>query len=252
MKALWQIILQFLWRLRPVQALEVNLRDAITAGLALFADDLELEALATDRTYRQTIAAALFDAHRKLDLLIYHRACELAGVTTHLGFKPDYSWTHSSTDVIALWKSFHRFLEKFDDYERYAIKRAERLKREDTTICPSLRNSPDCLEATHHATAFAGSALATDTALSVLPRRRRGRWIARTRAQDGRGCALARGSALARGPPLTPRNHTLPTVHRLSASRLRSRPHIRNIPKSSSHIARAVAHAKKTGLSPTP
>ena len=30
MKALWQIILQFLWRLRPVQALEVNLRDAIT------------------------------------------------------------------------------------------------------------------------------------------------------------------------------------------------------------------------------
>ncbi|RYZ11762.1 MAG: hypothetical protein EOO70_09510 [Myxococcaceae bacterium] len=175
MKALWQIILQFLWRLRPVQALEVNLRDVITMGLALFADDLELEALATDKAYRQTIAAALFDAHRKLDLLIYHRACELAGVTTRLGFQPDYAWTHSSTDVVALWRSFHRFLEKFDDYERYAVKRAERLRREDTTISPSLRDSPDRLDATHHATAFAGSALSTDTALAVLPRQRRGR-----------------------------------------------------------------------------
>ena len=60
--------------------------------------------------------------------------------------------------MIALWKSFHRFLEKFDDYERYAVKRAERLKREDIAIPPSLRDSPDRLDATHHATAFAGSA----------------------------------------------------------------------------------------------
>ena len=59
MKALWQIILAILWRLRPVQALEVNLSDIIQIGLSMFADDEEVEDLFRDPAYRQTIAAAL-------------------------------------------------------------------------------------------------------------------------------------------------------------------------------------------------
>ena len=39
MNALWQIILRILWRLRPVMALEVNLRDVIAVGFALITDD---------------------------------------------------------------------------------------------------------------------------------------------------------------------------------------------------------------------
>jgi hypothetical protein len=196
MKALWQIILQILWRLRPVQALEVNLRDVIDMGLAMFADDLALDDITHDPAYRSTLAAAFFDAHRKLDLLIYLRACEIAGVRAKItSFKPDYSHTSSSADLIKLWRSFLRLVAKFDDYERYAVKRAERLKREDTTIPPSLRDSPLRLDAPHRATSpgFAGGGPTTHTDLEVLPRQRRGRWIARPCAQDGGGCALARG-----------------------------------------------------------
>ncbi len=135
MKALWQIILAILWRLRPVQALEVNLRDVIDIGLAMFADDLALDDITHDPAYRSTLAAAFFDAHRKLDLLIYLRACEIAGIRPRItSFKPDYSHTHKSTDLIALWRSFQRLVAKFDDYERYAVKRAERLKREPDNL----------------------------------------------------------------------------------------------------------------------
>ena len=131
MKALWQIILAILWRLRPVQALEVNLRDIIEMGLAMFADDLGVEDLAADPAYRATIAAALADAHRKLDLLIYLRACELTGKRINPnGFQPNYAHTHGSAGLNALWRTFHRLIARFDDYERLAAKRAEGLKRE--------------------------------------------------------------------------------------------------------------------------
>ena len=204
MKALWQIILQILWRLRPVQALEVNLRDVIDMGLAMFADDLALDDITHDPAYRSTLAAAFFDAHRKLDLLIYLRACEIAGVRAKItSFKPDYSHTSSSADLIKLWRSFLRLVAKFDDYERYAVKRAERLKREDTTIPPSLRDSPLRLDATHRSTSpgFAGGGPTTHTALEVLPRQRRGRWIGASSRRDGGGCVLARGCLRTRGPP---------------------------------------------------
>jgi hypothetical protein len=192
MKSLWQIILSILWRLRPVQALEVNLNDVITMGLALFADDLE--DLAQDPAYRSTLAAAFFDAHRKLDLLIYLRACEIAGVRPRItSFKPDYSHTHASTDVLALWKSFHRLVAKFDDYERYAIKRAERLRADENdyplrlaatlqSTSPSLR----LVEANH--------LRPLNVQIASPCAQHWGRWIARPCAQDGGGaCAFARG-----------------------------------------------------------
>ncbi|RYG32553.1 MAG: hypothetical protein EON93_11035, partial [Burkholderiales bacterium] len=63
MKALWQIILAILWRLRPVQALEVNLHDIIQLGFQIFTEDDDLARLGADLAYRRTIAAAMFDAH---------------------------------------------------------------------------------------------------------------------------------------------------------------------------------------------
>ncbi len=215
MKALWQIILAILWRLRPVQALEANLAHIIQLCLGMFSDEDAIDDLTFDPAYSQTIAAAFFDAHRKVDLLIYLRACEIVGVRPIINsFKPDFRWTHSSTNLIALWRSFQRLAAKFADYERYAIKRAERLRREDTTLCPSLRASPLRLDATHRSTSpgFAGGGPTTHTALEVLPRQRRGRWRAHTCARDGGGCASSRGCLRSTGPPFLSQSPN-PTAH---------------------------------------
>ena len=83
MYELSQIILWILWRLRPAMAVETNLVDIIRLGFALFADGETLEAMAADPAHC-TIIAATADAHAKLDLMIYLRACELAGVQAHL------------------------------------------------------------------------------------------------------------------------------------------------------------------------
>jgi hypothetical protein len=191
MKSLWQIILSILWRLRPVQALEVNLNDVITMGLALFADDIE--DLAQDPAYRSTLAAAFFDAHRKLDLLVYLRACEIAGVRAKItSFKPDYSHTRSSADLMKLWRSFQRLLAKFDDYERYAIKRAERLRAYENDyplrLAATLQSTSPALRAVEANSPLQLSARFASTSASHW-----GRWIARPCAQDGGGGAFIRG-----------------------------------------------------------
>ena len=137
MNALWQIILRILWRLRPVMALEVNLRDVIAVGFSLITDDEDRHDLIHDPEARRIVAPALADAHAKLNLLIYLRACEIAGITPrNARFIPNYTCTHASADLMALWRSFERLISKFDDYERLARLRAEHLKRETT---PSLR-----------------------------------------------------------------------------------------------------------------
>ncbi len=193
MKALWQIILAILWRLRPVSALEVNLRDVIDMGLAMFADDLSLDDITHDPAYRSTLAAAFFDAHRKLDLLIYLRACEIAGVRAKItSFAPDFSHTHKSTDLVALWRSFQRLVARFDDYERYAVKRAERLKREPD-------NLPLRLAATLQSTSPALCAVEANSPLQLNARfastcaQHWGRWIGASSRRDGGGGASSRG-----------------------------------------------------------
>ncbi|RYZ06590.1 MAG: hypothetical protein EON61_13725 [Alphaproteobacteria bacterium] len=197
MNALWQIILRILWRLRPVTALEVNLHDVIEIGFALFTSDIELDRLTNDPAYRRLIAPALADAYGKLDLLIYLRACEIAGIAPrNARFIPNFTHTHASTDPLALWRSFERLVAKFDDYERLARLRAERLKREASIIPPSLRDSPLRLDAAHQSPARDAT-----SALSPPSRDARGRWLARTRAQDGGGCASSRGWLHTTGPP---------------------------------------------------
>ncbi|RYZ15273.1 MAG: hypothetical protein EOO70_07065 [Myxococcaceae bacterium] len=143
MNALWQIILRILWRLRPVTALEVNLHDVIEIGFALFTSYIELDRPTNDPAYRRLITPALADAHAKLNLLIYFRACEIAGITPrNARFIPNFTHTHAGADPLALWRTFERLVAQFDDYERMAAKRAERLKREAT---PSLRHCATAL-----------------------------------------------------------------------------------------------------------
>ncbi len=79
MYELSQIILWILWTLRPAMAVETNLVDIINSGFALFRDDDTIVSMKRDPAHCAIVAAAFADAHAKLDLLIYLRACEIAG-----------------------------------------------------------------------------------------------------------------------------------------------------------------------------
>ena len=222
MNALWQIILRILWRLRPVTALEVNLHDVIEIGFAMFTHDYAFADVCADPARLSRVAAAMGDAHAKLDLLIYLRSCEIAGITPHNSrFIPNFTHTHASATPLAIWRSFEHFVARFDDYERLATKRAERLKREATPISPSLRDSPLCLDAAHQSPAHRAVEDAI-TGASPPSRNARGRWIARSRAQDGGGCASSRGWLHTTGPPHSARLPISDCQH-LAGSPARSR-----------------------------
>ena len=123
-----QIILWILWRLRPVMAVEANLVDILQSGFALFSDDETLRMMAEDPDYCATVTAALADAHAKLDLLIYLRACELAGLRSRArDFQPNRTATSSGRTLQDCWTSFRRLALRFDDRERLAQRRAEHL-----------------------------------------------------------------------------------------------------------------------------
>ena len=131
MYELSQIILWILWRLRPAMAVEANLVDILQSGFALFRDDETLRMMADDPDYCATVTAALADAHAKLDLLIYLRACEISGLRSRArDFTPNRTATSSGRTPQDCWTSFRRLVIRFDDRERLAQKRAERLQRE--------------------------------------------------------------------------------------------------------------------------
>jgi hypothetical protein len=189
-----QIILWILWRLRPVMAAEANLVDIIATGFRLFEDDETLRMMAEDPDYCATVTAALADAHAKLDLLIYLRACEIAGLRSRArDFTPNRKATRSGRTPQDCWASFRRLVLRFDDRERLAQKRAEHLQREGS-------NSPLRLDASHQSTSPARCAEEENhRRLSSSSAPRWGRWIARSCAQDGGGLF-----AQPRGPPQTP------------------------------------------------
>ena len=187
-----QIILWILWRLRPVMAVEANLVDIIAAGFRLFDSDEAIIRMEDDPSQCLIVSAGLADAHTKLDLLIYLRACEIIGIRSRAkDFKANRTATRSGRTPQECWRSFRRLVTRFEDCERLAQKRAEHMQREQSD--PPY-GGPLRLDASHRSTSPALCAVEdTAHALSVLPRRRRGRWHARVRAHDGGGCALARG-----------------------------------------------------------
>ena len=199
-----QIILWILWRLRPVMAVEANLVDILQSGFALFRDEETLLLMADDPDYCATVTAALADAHAKLDLLIYLRACELTGLRSRArDFTPNRTATSSGRTPQDCWTSFRRLALRFSDRERLAQKRAERLQREQA-------QSPLRLDASHQSTSPALCAEEENhRRLSSSSAQRWGRWIGASSRRDGGGCASPRG------PPL---NHDfrLPTPHCLS------------------------------------
>ena len=189
MNALWQIILRVLWRLRPVSALEVNIGDVIEIGLAMFQDDDEIAYLFDHPDHCAHLAAALGDAHRKLDLLVYLRACELAGQRSRASaFAPNLNYTHASATPEALWRSLARLITRFNAYESAAARRALRLRRE-------AEENPLCLETSLYGTSQKPCAIIAVCASSLCPLI--GDALTRASAQTKGGVP-----AFARGPPL--------------------------------------------------
>ena len=183
-----QIILWVLWNLRPVMALEANLVHVLSEGFALFRDDETLAWMADDPDHAVIVLAGLADAHVKLDLLIYLRACEIAGIPSRARtFTPNRTVTRSGRTPQGCWSSFRRLVLRFNDRERLAQRRAERLLSEREAsplrLAPSAQSTSPMLRMVEDSA----------HALEVLHRRRRGRWIARPCAQDGGGCASPRG-----------------------------------------------------------
>ena len=189
-----QIIIWILWRLRPVLAVEANLGDIIASGFAMFADYTDLAIMEDDPDHCATILAGIADANTKLDMLIYLRACEILGVRSRArDFKANRVATRSGRTPQECWARFRRLVIRFQDYERLAQRRAERLQREQA-------NSPLRLAAMLQSTSPALCAEEESTQLvariSSSSALRWGRWIARTCAQDGGGLF-----AQPRGPP---------------------------------------------------
>ena len=184
-----QIILWILWRLRPVMAVEANLVDIIAAGFRLFDNDEAIIRMEDDPDQCLIVSAGLADAHAKLDLLIYLRACEILGIRSRAkDFTANRTASRSGRTPQACWTSFRRLVTRFEDYERLAQKRAEALRAQQSPLrlAAMLQSTSPMLrmaEANHHC-------------LASLTPQEWGTWIARTCAQDGGGLF-----AQPRGPP---------------------------------------------------
>ena len=182
-----QIILWILWRLRPVMAVEANLVDILTTGFGLFQDEETLRLMTDDPDYCATVTAALADAHTKLDLFVYLRACEIAGLRSRArarDFTPNRTTTRSGRTPQACWSVFRRLVIRFDDRERLAQKRAERLVRETSesplrlrTACASTSPALRAEEENHRR-------------LSSSSAQRWGRWIGASSRRDGGAARL--------------------------------------------------------------
>jgi len=212
MYELSQIILWILWTLRPAMAVEANLIDIIASGFGMFADDEELLWLSAHPANSATIAAAFADSHAQLDLLIYLRACEIAGIRPGgNGFIPNRNAPGSRHSPETCWRIFRRLVIRFEDRERLAHLRAQRLRRERDENPLNLIDHTMMIRDLHKDHAII-------IVREVLHRRRRGRWHARACAHDGEGCATARGP-----PHNTTADCPFPTASRVP--RARTPPH---------------------------
>ncbi|MDP3491618.1 MAG: hypothetical protein Q8R82_00775 [Hyphomonadaceae bacterium] len=151
---------------------------------------------------RRELEAAIAFGEDGINLMIYARTCELLGVTPSIKRGPVFQEPAKDRPIAELLARHARMLDRLRTFEKRARQRANRILR-------AMNESPLRLAASLQSTS-PSLRLVEDSVslLEVLPRRRRGRWIARPRAQDGGGCALPRG------PPTHPISETKPTPPR--------------------------------------
>ena len=127
---------------------------------------------------RREFEAGIAFGEDGINLMIYARTCELLGVIPIIR-RPIFQEPAKSRPIADLLARHARMLDLLRTFEQRAQRRATRILRRAAKL-QSTSPAFHAVEDTMHA-------------LEVPPRRRRGRWIARTRAQDGGGCASPRG-----------------------------------------------------------
>jgi len=154
-----------------------------------------------------------------MQVLIHERAREMLGLPFIFFPRQRNPHIRHPKSMHQLFKRLAQSARNFDNLDKLAARRAERMKREGATLGPSLRDSPLRLDAPHRSTSPTLCVVEdANTALEVLPRQRRGRWRAHACARDGGGCASSRGCLRTRGPPLNSIYCRLPTAYRLTAT----------------------------------
>ena len=207
MVSLLLTLLRVLFPLDPVARLREITRDYINWLVSCLEDEQKLEDLHTNPLARAGFAAHIIVAEHGVNLLIHDRARQLAGLPFLYRPRMQPPELRRVRPLVQIIDRLSRVAEAFQNLERLAARRAQRIKRE-------LSDSPLRLAATLQSTSPMLRMVEDSVLLlEVLPRRRRGRWIARPCAQDGGGLF-----AFPRGPPAY---SPLPTS---AAPRLRTHP----------------------------
>ncbi len=156
--------------------------------------EIDFDRYAYSEAGRRELEAGIAFGEDGINIMIYARTCELLGLTPVIK-RPIYQEPAKSRPIAELLACHARMLDRQRTFEQRAQRRAARILRE---MAHPPYGGPLRLDATHQSTSPALRMVEDAVSLlEVLPRRRRGRWIARTCAQDGGGCASPRGP-----PPL--------------------------------------------------
>ncbi len=147
-----------------------------------------------------------------MQVLIHERAREILGLPFIFFPRQRNPHIRHPKSMHQLFKRLAQSARNFDNLDKLAARRAERMRREES-LSPSLRDSPLRLDAPHRSTSPT-LCVVEDAITGASPpsRKARGRWIARSCAQDGGGCVLARGCLRTRGPPLASLNCLMPAA----------------------------------------
>ncbi len=202
MGQMFLILLRILFPLDPVARFRELMRSWLGLVMSWVADPEELASYAYWPKDRAKLESCICFLEYAMQVLIHDRTRQMLGqryVYMPLQDKPHIRHPKSLDQLL---KRLAQLARDFHNLDALAARRAERMRREES-LTPSLRDSSLRLDAPHRSTSpgFAGGAPATHTALEVLPRQRRGRWIGASSRRDGGGCVLARGCLRTRGPP---------------------------------------------------
>ena len=207
MGQMFLILLRILFPLDPVARYRELMRSWLGMVMSWVDDPEELASYAYWSEDRAKLESCICFLEYAMQVLIHDRTRQMLGqryVYMPLQDKPHIRHPKSLDQLL---KRLTQLARDFHNLDTLAARRAERMRHEES-LSPSLRDSPLRLDAPHRSTSpgFAGGGLRGRCAFLVLHRQRRGRWIARSCAQDGGGCASSRGCLRTRGPPIPNRS----------------------------------------------
>jgi len=175
---LFLILLRLLFPRDPVAAMTEAMRFFLGSLLARLEDAETLLQLQNDPRERASLEAAIASAEDGINLIIHHRARQILGLRlTHIPANTEHP-PHCARPLHEVLARFERAVSLYENIERLAQRRAQRMKREmaDNPLDLDV-STPSCPRYRY-----------TCVPQDGMPRR--------SVAKAGGGCALARGPPL--------------------------------------------------------